>query len=119
MLPRPTNGETIPPEAKQSAPNKAEAAPAYRRSQSIAKVVDDVKVSPIMNSKANISNSYAQKPHPLYKATITQTDSANMPMQPMSVPFSDRRNFTDMAAATPIATAFTAKQILKAKGENP
>ena len=119
MLPNPTNGETIPPEAKQSAPNKAEAAPAYRRSQSIAKVVDDVKVSPIMNSKANINNSYVQKAHSLYKATIMQTDSTNIPIQPVSVPFSVRRNFTDMAAATPIATELTAKQTLKAKGEKP
>ena len=57
IFPKPTNGETIPPEAKQSAPNRAEAAPAYRRSLSIAKVVEEVKVSPIVKSNANISSS--------------------------------------------------------------
>jgi len=40
-------------------------------------------------------------------------------MHPVSVPVSGWRNFTEIAAATPIATAFTAKQILNAKGENP
>ena len=31
-------------------------------------------------------------------------------MHPVSVPVSGWRNFTEIAAATPIATAFTAKQ---------
>ena len=89
------------------------------RSLSMAKVVEEVKVSPIIKSNANISNSYVQKLQPLYKAPIRQSDKHNIPTQPISVPFSVRRNFTERAAATPIATAFTAKQTLKANGENP
>ena len=57
IFPKPTNGETIPPEAKQSAPSRSEAAPEFLISLSIAKVVEEVKVSPIVKSNANISSS--------------------------------------------------------------
>lgn len=42
---------------------------------------------------------------------------ATIPIHPVNVPFSGFRNFTESAAAAPIAIAFTPKQILNAKGE--
>ena len=52
-----TRGDTIPPNANPVAPNSAEAVPEFCRSLSIAKVVEAVKVSPIVKSKKNISVS--------------------------------------------------------------
>lgn len=46
ILPTPTSGETIPPNANPNAPNKADAVPAFARSLSMANVLDAVKVSP-------------------------------------------------------------------------
>ena len=45
ILPIPTRGETIPPNANPSAPNKADAMPALARSLSIANVLEAVKVT--------------------------------------------------------------------------
>lgn len=42
-----------------------------------------------------------------------------IPAQPVLVPFSGRRNLTESAAAPPMATALTAKQMLNWKGVNP
>ena len=52
-----TRGDTIPPNANPVAPNSAEAVPEFCRSLSIAKVVEAVKVSPIVKSKKNNSVS--------------------------------------------------------------
>ena len=48
----PTNGDTIPPAAKQIDPNHAEAVPEFSRWHSMANVVVEVKVSPTQKSKA-------------------------------------------------------------------
>ena len=48
-----TRGDTIPPNANPVAPNRAEAVPEFCRSLSIAKVVEDVNVSPIVKSRRN------------------------------------------------------------------
>ena len=51
MLPKPTKGDTTPPKAKQIAPKRADAVPAFFRSLSMANVVEDVKVRPIENKR--------------------------------------------------------------------
>ena len=53
ISPIPTSGETIPPKAKQTAPSKAEAVPAFSRWHSMANVVVEVKVSPITKRRKN------------------------------------------------------------------
>ena len=53
--------ETIPPKAKPAAPNNAEAVPELARSQSMAKVVEAVKVNPIEKSNTNSTASYTAK----------------------------------------------------------
>lgn len=40
-----------------------------------------------------------------------------IPTQPINVPFSGRRNFTEKVAAAPMAMALMLKHTLKAKGE--
>ena len=119
ISPSPTKGETIPPEAKQTAPNSAEAVPALSRWHSIANVVVDVKVSPIINNKTSRSASYIQKLHPVISAVHSPSAATAMPTQPINVLLTGRLNFTDVAAATPIATALTAKQKLNTNGEYP
>lgn len=44
ILPRPTSGETIPPNRNPVAPKIAEAAPTYERPSSMASVVAAVKI---------------------------------------------------------------------------
>lgn len=117
ISPMPTNGDTIPPKAKQTAPSSAEAVPAFSRWHSIAKAVVEVKVSPIMNRSAIKSSSYSQKLHPDIKAAHSHTATATIPVQPASVQLSGRRNLTDKAAPTPIVTALTAKQKLNVSAE--
>lgn len=119
MLPSPTNGETIPPNRKQTAPRNADAVPEFFRSVSIAMTVVDVKVSPIMKSRTNRRDSYTQKSQPRYKAINSQIESATIPTHPLIVLYSGLRNLTESAAAMPIAIAFTPKQMLNIKGEYP
>ena len=57
VSPRPTSGETMPPKANPEAPSSAEAVPACSRVQSMASVVEVVKVSPIQKSRAKSSAS--------------------------------------------------------------
>ena len=90
MFPKPTNGETTPPAAKQMAPSKAEAVPAFSRWQSMANAVVEVKVSPMKNSKNSISPSYTQKLHPNIKARHWLTAITTMPQQPANVLLSCR-----------------------------
>jgi len=54
----PTRGETMPPNEKQTAPNSAEAVPAFVRSHSMANAVEVVNVIPIINVK-KINNNQA------------------------------------------------------------
>ena len=68
ILPRPTSGETIPPKANPSAPSSAEAVPALSCSQSIASVLEAVKVSPSIDKRPISSTSYIQKLQPETKA---------------------------------------------------
>lgn len=119
ILPIPTNGETIPPAAKHTAPSKAEAVPELARWLSMANAVLEVKVIPMQNNRANINVSYTQKLHPDIKAIHRRTERIVMPQQPAKVLLSGRWNLTDKAAATPIANALTAKQTLKANAEKP
>ena len=60
ISPNPTNGETIPPKAKPAAPNNAEAVPELARSQSMAKVVEAVKVNPIEKQHKQHSLIYSK-----------------------------------------------------------
>lgn len=53
----PTRGETMPPNEKQTAPNSAEAVPAFVRSHSMANVVEVVNVIPIIKRTAISSSS--------------------------------------------------------------
>ena len=69
--PRPTNGDTNPPKAKETAPNKAEALPEYCRPLSIAKVVAEVKQRPRENRIPRIKHSYNQKEQPENNAIIS------------------------------------------------
>lgn len=119
ISPMPTNGDTIPPKAKQTAPNSAEAVPAFSRWHSIAKAVVEVKVSPITNRSIINSTSYIQKPHPDINAAHSPTATITMPTHPASVQLSGRRNLTDNAAPAPIATALMAKQKLNVSAEKP
>ena len=48
----PTRGETMPPNEKQTAPNSAEAVPAFVRSHSMANAVEVVNVIPIIKRTA-------------------------------------------------------------------
>lgn len=57
ISPIPTKGDTIPPNAKPIAPKRAEATPAFLRSQSIAKVLEAVKAIPTIESKQKINTS--------------------------------------------------------------
>jgi len=57
ISPIPTKGDTIPPKANPIAPKRAEATPAFLRSQSIAKVLEAVKVIPTIASRQKISIS--------------------------------------------------------------
>lgn len=52
----PTRGETMPPNEKQTAPNSAEAVPAFVRSHSMANAVEVVNVIPIIKK-----NRYQQQ----------------------------------------------------------
>ena len=119
ILPIPTNGDTIPPAAKHTAPSKAEAIPELARWLSMANAVLEVKVIPMQNNRANINASYIQKLHPDIRAIHRRTERTVMPQQPAKVLLSGRWNLTDKAAAMPMASALTAKQTLKAKAENP
>ena len=55
----PTRGETMPPNEKQTAPNSAEAVPAFVRSHSMANAVEVVNVIPIIKRTAISSSSEA------------------------------------------------------------
>ena len=107
----------MPPNEKLTAPSNAEAVPALVRSHSIANAVEVVKVIPIINSTASSNSSYTQKLQPKDNAAHSSIEKTSIPMQPINVPFSGRRNFTENAAAPPIAMALMLKHTLKAKGE--
>ena len=57
ILPMPTNGETMPPNRKPDAPKIAEAVPTISRPSSIAIVVADVRMKPILTSMMKVSTS--------------------------------------------------------------
>ncbi len=48
ILPIPTNGETIPPKRKPVDPKMAEALPIYSLPSDIARVVEEVKIMPVL-----------------------------------------------------------------------
>lgn len=119
MLPRPTNGDTIPPAAKQNAPRSADAVPEFSRWLSIARAVLDVNVMPMLNSRTSMRASYTQKLQSDISAKHCSTEAITIPQQPASVLLSERRNFTDSAAAIPIARALMPKNRLKVNAEKP
>lgn len=119
MLPMPTNGETIPPKANPSAPNKAEAVPALLRSQSIAKVLEAVKVSPSIDRRQINSSSYIQKLQSKANATKSKADIITIPKLPQCNACSKRRNLMAVVADMAMKTTLIPKHTLNSKGENP
>lgn len=85
----------------------------------MAKAVLEVNVIPMLNSRTSIRTSYTQKLHADINAPHCNTAATTIPQQPTSVLVSERRNLTDKAAATPIASALTPKHKLNANAENP
>lgn len=119
ILPIPTNGETIPPAAKHTAPSRADAVPELARWLSMANAVLEVNVIPMQKSRTSIRTSYIQKLHPDIRAMHSRTERTVMPQHPAKVLLSGRWNLTDKAAAIPIDKALAAKQMLKANAEKP
>lgn len=119
MLPIPTSGDTMPPKAKPVAPNTADAVPALSRSMFIAIAVVDVNVNPIENNSKNSKDSYSQNGPSDHSTKNSASDTMSIPTLPVNVPYSVWRNFTDKAAATPIATELIAKNALNASAEKP
>ena len=119
MSPVPTMGETIPPKAKQTAPRMADALPAYRRSLSMASVVERVKVSAMVKSSRNRMPSYTQKLHLHHRAASSATESTHIPMQLAMMPSCGRRKRSESGAAAMNASEFTAKTMLNSSAENP
>ena len=119
MFPNPTNGDTTPPKAKPTAPNKAEAVPAFCRWLSIARVVVEVNVSPIVNKSSSNKLSYIQKLHDDNNAPQRANEMAVMLTHPVSVLLSGRLNLTDRASATQMVLALMAKHKLNASGVKP
>ena len=119
MSPKPVSGETSPPAANPKAPSKAEAAPACSLPASMARVLDDVKVSPSIVRRQSSSISYSQKLHPRHIAAHNSTETAAIPMLPVRNACSIVRNFRERAAAAPIASALAPKHVLNIIGENP
>ena len=119
MLPIPTSGETIPPKAKPTAPNSADAVPEFSRPLSMASVVDEVKVRPSMKMTASSNSSYTQKLHSSHRANSSNAENINIPRLPMNVPLSVLWNLTDDAAAMPMASELTPNTMLNIIGEKP
>lgn len=61
VLPIPAKGDTILSNMKHTAPSKAEAAPAFWCSLSMARVEEEVKVIPMVSRSGNNTPSYIQK----------------------------------------------------------
>lgn len=79
ISPIPTRGDTIPPNAKPIAPKRAEATPAFLRSQSIAKVLEAVKDIPTIESRQKINISYTQKLQFRKNAAETNMEISSIP----------------------------------------
>ena len=84
MSPIPASGETSPPAANPEAPSKAEAAPACSLPASMARVLDDVKVSPSIARRKSSSISYRQKLQPRHIAAHSSTETAAIPTLPVT-----------------------------------
>ena len=93
--------------------------PEFSRWLSIARAVLDVNVMPMLNSRTSMRASYTQKLQSDISAKHCSTEAITIPQQPASVLLSERRNFTDSAAATPIARALMPKNRLKVNAEKP
>lgn len=83
----------------------------------MAKAVEEVNVSPMLNNSAKSNSSYNQKLHPASKAIHSASVNTTIATQPSSVLLAARWKRTDKAAATPMESAFTAKQMLNISGE--
>ena len=119
IFPNPTSGDTTPPKANPNAPNKADAIPAFDRSQSIASVLEAVKVSPNIKSNARSNTSYIQKLQPTHNATHRKEEAITIPILPLYNACSGWANLTAEVAEMIMARALVPKQILNIKGENP
>ena len=86
ILPTPTNGDIIPPARKRSAPNTADELPALSLALSIASVVDNGMVSPIINKIRNIRISYNQKERPKQSTKNSATEKITIPTLPINMP---------------------------------
>lgn len=60
ILPRPTSGDTMPPNRKPEAPKMADAVPTILRPSSIAIVVAEVRMKPMLTSIENVNISYGR-----------------------------------------------------------
>ena len=60
ILPIPTRGDTMPPDRKPDAPNIADAVPIIMRPSSIARVVAEVRMNPMLTSMRKVGISYGQ-----------------------------------------------------------
>ena len=119
MLPIPTRGETMPPNANPNAHSRADAVPALARSLSMANVLEAVKVSPSMESNPRSSSSYTQKLQPAHRARQRKNETMTMPMLPLYKACSGWSNLTAEVADSIIAIALTPEQMLNANGEKP
>lgn len=78
-MPSPTSGDTKLPAKKPEAPNRAEAEPACLRALSIASVVEAVKDSPIVNSRANNNPSNIHTDTSVNSPSANNTPKSSMP----------------------------------------